>query len=259
MSAMIGYINRLLTASLTADNQVASLPVTNLQTPHADTTNQWRTTSRTASFTADTGSSASTWRLFMLAHTNLNSNALIRWIVSDDSTFATSNYDSGSTFAGTLPGYQQSVIIAPSEVTGRYVRCSLNNASNPDPFLSVGLAYAGPVYTPGRGLSYESSWAVQTAQDIVQTRGGQQYVTLRHRQRAWDMAFNTLPSAELYTSIAEVMRTADTGQNIAFVPFSDGQPSREAIMGLLRTTSGIGYPARIAQYRGWRAQITERL
>lgn len=259
MPALIGYVNRILTGSLSASSQVATLPVSNLATPHADTTNQWRTTSRAANFICDTGSMDSTWRLFLLAQTNFNANVLMRVVVSDNADMSAPNYDSNFQGGRLALGYQQFVWIAPSEVTGRYCQILLNNGSNSDPYLSVGLAYAGPAYQPARGLSYDSAWGVTPAQDVVQTRGGQQYVTQRYRQRYWDISFGSVPSAELYASIAEVMRVADTGTNIAFVPFTDGDPSREAVMGILRTTSGIGYPARVSQYRSWRAQITERL
>jgi len=259
MPAFIGYQNRILTATLSASSQAANLPVTNLQTPHADVTNQWRTTSRAGNVIADTGSSASTWRLFMLAALNANANILMRVVISDNADMSAPNYDSNWQGGIMAPGYQQLVWITSSEVQGRYCQILLNNGSNPDPYLSVGLAYAGPAYVPSRGLSYESSWIASPTQDVVETRGGQEYITQRFRRRAWDIAFGSLPAADVYASVAEVMRVADLGVNIAFVPFSDGDPSREAIMGRLRTTSGIGYPARVAQYRSWRAQITERL
>ncbi|MFC7611635.1 hypothetical protein [Teichococcus aestuarii] len=261
MAALFGYRNWLLSGVLTATSQVASLPVSNLATPHADVTNQWRTASgaRSASFVIDTGDTAAIWRLFMLAATNLNQNALVRWIVSNNADLSSPSYDSGWRNAGSLHGYQQSVVIAPAEVTGRYCQCSLNNGSNPDPFLSVGLAYAGPAYQPAPNLAADTAWLVQPARDAVQTRGGQHYVTQRYRQRGWDIAFTSIPSAELLASVAEMMRVADTGANIAFVPFIEGQPSREAVLGLLQTASGIGYLDMAAQYRTWRAQIMERL
>lgn len=88
-NALLGYANAVLTGTLTAGSEQAGLTVGNLQSPHGSAAFAWRTAAgiETAEagawFACDTGNTASTWRAFCLARTNLSTAAQMRVRVGD--------------------------------------------------------------------------------------------------------------------------------------------------------------------------------
>lgn len=266
MPAWIGHQNRALAASLTANNQVASLPAQNLQNPHGDTANAWQTTPGTtgANVTIDTGSAAATWQLFALARTNLSPAAVVRWRVGSQAALNGIEplaYDSGDLSGTVQAGYGQSIHLAPQVVAGQMCRVSILNASNADGFLSVALLYAGPAYRAG-GLSYQSAWMREATQDVTLTRGGQEFIVPRFARRAWDVAFPSVPGAEVYPEIAEAMQASERGQNVLFLPFDSGplaNVGRDAVFGRMLPQGGVGFTNHTGLRRTWRARFVERL
>ena len=246
MATVIGCDNRVLTSSLTATSAAPSLPVANLQLPHGDSAHAYQSVpgATTITISLDAGSADATWQLFSFHRSNLTSDALCRWAVGSQEWIDGTSppaYDSGLILAGVAAGYGQSVHLAPAVVSGRYCRLSVMNTTNPDGFVAIALAYAGPLRS-FKGISPQSTWQVDSTQDETVTRGGQQYLTPRFERRSWDVQFPSTPNAQAYADVAEVMRVSRLGQNILFVPFStSADRNREAVFGTFTPSRGVGF------------------
>jgi hypothetical protein len=169
-------------------------------------------------------------------------------------------YDSGLIPAGVAPGYGQAVLVLPQPVRGQLCRLDISDPSNPDGYLNIPLIYAGDAWTPRRNLAWESAPGSDAQLDEVVTRGGQEFPALQYARRRWDIDHKAIGRDEVWPRLAEMIRSAQAGGNVLFVPDPDGSEiNREAVYGRLKTTSNITYPYQTLERRAWRGQITERL
>jgi hypothetical protein len=169
-------------------------------------------------------------------------------------------FDSGTIAAGVLAGYGQSFTFASAYATGRYCRCDINDSLNPDGRISVGLAFAGPIWQPAINMSADSCTGVDAQVDEVITRGGQEYPQYRYERRRWDIGLEYIASSEVWTQAAEIHRAARHGANILFSPDpSSGYAEREVTFGRAQSLSDFQYSNQITDYRSWRLRVTERL
>lgn len=169
-------------------------------------------------------------------------------------------YDSGLVSAGVQVGYGQSVFVAPSPVIGRHARCDIEDPTNPDNFVAVGLAYAGPVWQPALNIGWETTTNTDARVDEVVTRGGQEYPQYRFEQRRWDVAMQHILDSEIWSQAVEVQRAGRRGGNVLFVPDPEGENrNKEAVFGRVYSQSDIEYSNNTTQYRSWRLRVIERL
>jgi hypothetical protein len=265
-NALLGYVNNVLAGTLTAGSEETGLTVGNLQTQHGSAAYAWRTASgiKTSAagawFQCDSGSNSTTWRAFAVARTNLTTSATIRARVSNNSGMTSPTNDSGTVAAGVVASFGQAVV-APSAVqTGRYCRVDLNDSTNTDDFLSVALAYLGPCWQPGINYAPDSGYSFTRSRQVVRTRGGSTFVTPLYVERAWQLAFGAVTSAELWAQVAPAELAAFDGRNCLFVPDPAGTYiNRETVLGPLETTDSIGHLTLDGNWRTWRARIVERL
>lgn len=202
-----------------------------------------------------------TWRAFGLFRTNLTANAAVRWRVwAGTSMSDVPLFDSGQRSAGIAPSYLQSVLVLPSEVTGQMVQCDINDTGNPDGFLSVPLAYAGPIWQPLRNFDASSSTG-RTSQSVkTATRGGGVVVRNDWTKRTFTLSLSGIRAAEVWSKVMDADLYARRGNNLLFIPDpADPLINLQSIFGEVEPTSEITYPNRVAEGRGWRATITERL
>lgn len=158
-------------------------------------------------------------------------------------------------------GYAQAVHVLSAEASARYARMDIADASNPDGFLNIPLAYAGPVAQPAVGLAYGLRHARDRDEVVVRSRGGQEFVTLRSARRRWGFGFDALTTAEFWDGLAEMERAAADGSNVLLIPFpSAGNVAREAVFGRLALADDATWPApNDAGLRRFAGTITERL
>lgn len=264
-NALLGYENRVLTGTLSAGSEQAGLTIGNLQSPHGSAAYAWRTAQGVVTNAAgawlaiDTGSTASTWRAFCLARTNLTTAAQVRWRVG--TTFGGGQvYDSGTISAGIAAGVGQSIIVAPAQVTGRYVACDIDDPTNPDGFISVALAFAGPAWQPAVNYSPETTQATRRGQQVVRTRSGGTYVTPLYTERAWSVAFGAITAAEFTAQAVPADLAAADGRNVLFVPDPlSAARHADSVLGPLETVGEFGYVTLDGARRSWRMRIAERL
>jgi hypothetical protein len=255
-----GLTNYVVTGALSATYAETTMPATNLATVHGAASEAWQTPAgrTTAAFMVDAGASMP-WRILAFFRSNLNTNALVRWRLSDNEDMSDPLYDTGNINARIVPGIGQSVHIMPSEITARYVRCDVINASNPDGFLNIALAYAGPATEMLGGVSYSTQFGHEERADDYETRGGQEYRELLAVRRRWDLSIETLRQSEIEDWAFDMDRTCRDGRNILFIlnPESMIRASRDAVFGRVKPGGLFGYRSYLR--RTWAATVTERL
>lgn len=169
-------------------------------------------------------------------------------------------YDTGSVAAGVIGGFGQSVIVAPSEVAGAAVRCDIDDPTNPDGFINVALAFAGPVWEMTNNISGTTTLGHAEGGTLVTTRGGQVSKQLYWTARRSAIALATVRKAEVWPSLMELDAACRDGRNTLFVPAADSADvGRETIYGLLAPGSDVGGAFTFANVRTWSGTITERL
>lgn len=265
-NAVFGFDNRVLSGTLAAGSQLAGLTAGNLQDQQLSDASSWRTAGALtfaggAWMRCDAGEGASvSWRAWALARTNLTDAATVRFIVTDDPTGAVVTYNTGWLPARIVPGVGQAFHIAPTDVLGRYARFDIEDANNPDGYLSVGGAYMGPIWRPRLNISEDSAIAPDRVRAVVSARSGAKYVTPHHLLRAWDIAHDNLDAADLWREFWQLEQVAHRGENVLFIPDPDSpSATAEAVFGLMDISAPITFQTRTGLYRSWRGRITERL
>jgi hypothetical protein len=169
--------------------------------------------------------------------------------------------DTGTISAGIAAGYGQSLTLLPADLTARYGRLDIADPANPEAVLRIPQLYAGPVRIPARGVSTRASAFARRA-DIATpvTRGGQEFPETRFVRRGWRIALPLLSSAEVYDLVQAMLRAAEDGRNILFVPMA-ASPwlAREAVFGRLAEAGDVPWAEGSTILRAWSATITERL
>lgn len=168
--------------------------------------------------------------------------------------------DTGDVPAGVVAEVGQSLIVADAEVTGRHCRVDISDPGNPDGFLSVALAYAGPVWELGIGMGPESHYDPDRMTQAAQTRGGQVHTQYLWRRRAWRVAMDFIEAAEAYEEALALDRAATRGVNVLFCPdHESAYASHDAVFGVAASEAPLAFPFDTLEYRKWTLRVTERL
>ena len=265
-NALIGWINLVLSGALTAGSQAAGLGIGNLRQEQGSAATAWQTAGGVltppagAYFDLDSGAATNVWNALVLTRTNLSEDARIEWYVGNTLGGADANYYSGLISADVTRGFGQTVHIPPPGTQGRYLRCNLYDPGNPDGFLNIALAFAGPCWEPAINLGWGSALGSVVRVTKTVTRGGQEYPTPLSRQRRFDLEFVGIRDAEVWPYVQELDACSWAGGNVLLVPRPDGPDiQRETVFGLFEATAPLTTPLMSFDARAWRATITERL
>ena len=258
-NALVGWKNLVGTSVLAASSAATNMPVQNLQDDTGTPAVAWQTVSGVVSgayFTVTPATGGQTWRAFGLFRTNLTPSASV--------TFALYNSPStlvwSTTVGGPVPGYGQVVAIVPVDTAADYAKITITDNSNPDGFLNVPLAFAGPVWCPASGLAWSTTAGRDDNRLETTTRGGQEYPVLLWQRRRWEIALDGVRSAELWGDIGEIDRLSRAGGNMLFVPdLTSATLAYEATFGRVLATADVTFPYQGADRRAWRARATERI
>lgn len=264
-----GWNNRVMTAALTVGSAAANMGAGNLQVDQGSPEAAWQTVAGILTDAAgawlliDSGSASSTWRGFGLFRTNLTANATVRWRVSDSLSggrVTSATYDSGTVPAAVAAGYLQTLTIPTSDATGRYCEVDINDSGNPDNFINVPLAFAGPLFIPQIGVAWSSTFARTDRTDEVVTLGGQEFPTHRYAQRQNGGVLNGAKASEVWPGVMELDRVSRLGGNVLFVlDTTSANLNYETVFGRVRSPSPLSFPVGAADARAWAATFTERL
>jgi hypothetical protein len=226
---------------------------------HGSSATAWVTNASITSAYAvlDAGAGA-LWGALGVFRTNLTASATLRWRLGDDATFATATEDSGTLSSTLASGYAQSLYIPAAEVTARYMRLDVADATNPEGRLVIPLAFGGPVWQPAHQWSPDSAEDLQRETVTVTTRGGQEWIEQRWRRRRRIVTLPLLARADRWTELHALERAAADGGNILVVPSPTNDLLREPIFGPV-AFDGVGYAGTGHRFRATRFTIAERL
>lgn len=246
-----GYRNRILDGVLTASAEAAGLPATNLTRPQGAPSLGWRVPGTRTSLSVRL-SEPGPLRVLSLHRTNLTRNAV--WTITILNGGAVVH--TAQAPAGVANG--QAIHIAPAEVTGDLVTLDLQDDRNPDGFLSLPLAYLGPLWQPLRNFSTQSTSALVGGVDEATALSGTEYPQPRWVQRKLTIAHQSYGAAEVPVLDA-LSRAGLSGGNVLFVPDpAAAAPADGALFGRL-ASGDLGNPFGAADRRALTFTLTERL
>lgn len=229
--------------SITADDEVATLPVENLQ--DRQIVKIWRNTQTTAQIDIDFGAGKIVNFAALIKH-NISQTGTIRWRFSNVSNFATTAYDSGVVDAwpvveefGTLPwgvftwgGYLNPTVAAnytistfdvlDQAVQARYLRIDISDPDNADGYLQAGRLLSGPAYQPSINYANGVEFEFIDESRITKSRGGQTFVDEVERFRRMRFELINMPEAEIFGNIFnQIDRLRGVAQDILVIPQPD--------------------------------------
>lgn len=263
---MFGYVNYFKTGTIQAGSSpstsfVPGLAQGNLASDQVDPSLGWQT--EDGIMTAAAGAyievtfTASVVRAFGIGKCNLTEGAAVTFeLHNSGSTVLT------KTVGGPFPGYAQVVSTADTDITADTIIIKIDDPTNPDNHISVGWAYAGAVWNPDDDLGLATqnvSYQPKPTRQETQTRGGQRFIQPFFSERTWIVALNAVTDAEAWTGLGELVRIANLGGNVLFIPdYDSDEINHEAVFGVLDTTAGIGWASNVIGRRSWVGLITER-
>jgi hypothetical protein len=256
-NALVGYTNYVKTGRVVANNAATLFPVTNLQNDSGAPADGWQTTIKAGIALTITPSAAQqVFRLIGLFRTNITSAANLTFqVFRNPSTVVWT-----TSVLGPVNGSQQ-VVVDVGGVVGDYAMVFIADPGNPQPFVNVPLAFAGPVWSPLSALSYNTAYGRDVTTVELTSYGGQEYPLYRYQRRRWDLDMQGVrSSSELWQYLDALMRIAATGGNILVVPdTANGLMPSEATFGRVKQTADVKYPYGSSDRRSWTGQITERI
>jgi len=260
---IISSTNYSDSGTVTVDDAVGTLPITNLQ--DRQIVKIWRNTQTTAQIDVDFGQGRIVDFAALIKHT-ISQTGKIRWRLSNASDFSSTVYDSGLIDAwpiveefGTLPwgvfswgGYLNITVAAQytistfavlsSPVQARYLRIDISDPDNADGYIQAGRLIAGPAYKPS--INYANGVEFEFVDDsrITKSRGGQTFVDEIERFRRIRFELINLPENEMFQNVFNAIdRLRGVAQDILIIPQPD-EPTTwitQNIYGRITQTSPI--------------------
>lgn len=237
---MISSTNRIDDAtSLTADDEVAALPIANVQNPQI--TKVFRNTQTTAEITVDFGQERVVDFVAVIRH-NMTQNGKFRVRLSNAADFSTTERDTGLVDAwpiveefGVLPwgvfnwggflsvteavDYTISSFDVFDTVSARYLKINLSDTTNTDGYLQVGRLICGPAYRPSINYAFGVELEFVDESRVTKSRGGQTFVDEVERFRRMRFQLQNLPENEIFSNIFNsIDRRRGIAKDILVIP-----------------------------------------
>lgn len=247
-----GWQNAVLSAALSASAQTNALPVENLRNPSGAASLGWRSPRSAPSLTL-TWPQAKPVRAFSLHRTNFSPTASMAVSASSGGSIVWQGQAQGCANG-------QILCVAPQVVQADTVVLEISDTANTDGWLSIPLAYVGPLWQPERNYSTQSTAGHALGTDSVTALGGTVFTESRWYQRTLKIVHQSLGDTEA-VQLEQMLRTASAGQNILFVPTPDNQAvqlAEKSVYGRL-TGDDLTNPFGVADRHSTNLTITESL
>lgn len=242
-NCVIGHLNQFLTGSVSASAHATGLGPDQLQNEQGNATFALQIPGTSGSITV---SGSANYRMFGLFRTNLTPSASVTWSI-------------GGASCSVVPWFGQSVLVLDAPVSGSSVTVSISDGGNPDGFLNIPLAYAGPGFQPVVNMDFQSAPNRQAGTQKEITRSGGSFIRNDWTKRTFDVVMSNIGTDEIVT-MDEIDLVGRHGHSVLFVPDpASVNIGREAIFGEWEGATGLTYPYQLATVRGYRATVTERL
>lgn len=258
MTVAVGVNNIIKTAALGSQSSATNMPIENLKLDTGATSQAWQTRAGLLDVNfAIEPATRQVWRAFGLFRTNLTRGATVGVQLVNHNPLTQVWYAS---VTGPMPGYGQIVVVAPQDFQADACVFYITDLGNPDGFINVPLAFAGPAWIPLKNHTWNSTMGRDSVVDELISRGGQEYPMYRYQQRRWEVEFDSIEGAELWQSAEELDRIARYGGNVLYVPRTESPTiAQEAVFGRVTVTADVGYRAGVADVHNWKYRVRERL
>ncbi len=245
---LIGFPNRIDSATITGGSWLAGAPVANVGTwALAETARSSNALAASTKIRINHGS-AVTARVLVLMRHNLSSAATVRWMrgttgggsdVADSGTvdawrFTPRSYD------GEVYDVQ---VVQTSQTSAQYDEIEIVDTGNAAGYIEIGRVFVGPAFAP----TYNPNYGLVDGHDdlsvIGQAHSGAQWPAASRRLRTarFDMEHLTLDEGDALHEMEQI--EGQTGE-VAYLPCTDlpGHMQRYGMVGMLQELNGILYP-----------------
>jgi hypothetical protein len=240
MATVIGYTNRIDSATLSGGSWNASYPLANLKTRYLSQKARSTNAQATSSIVnIDLTTARSIGLVAIVAH-NMSASATVRIQGSSAADQSVSLYDSTAQTIYSGTDYAKSF----ANVSTRYWRISIADTGNTAGYIEFGRVFIGTAFKPSNTIDWSPSLAVESATGITASLGGTEYFDARPNKRIWGGQFSWLSDAESYGEWLRVQRATDVSGEV-FIVADDADTTYRAernFLGRLRTLGPIEYP-----------------
>ena len=231
---LIAYSDILAAAVLAASAADLNSPVSNIQL--ADNIRIWRCPAASGYFTADFGSPLP-YRVLVLSGVNLTAAATIRLEASDVSTSGNEIHDSGTVNAGIVYPFTTVYLLLPAQVTSRYIRVTLADATLTE--INVGRGWISTSsetqYGPGfelQILPYDQGRQALTVGGAIQTNPGP-------KGRGLDLLLNMQDDEALNLAARIDLLNGQNKDILLMIDTSGSYIPQKSVLGLIEQATGI--------------------
>lgn len=265
---MLGFPNRIDSATLSGGSWISTLPLNNLKNTTlgklARSTNLMLTNTK---MDIDLGKQQKIQMISAVSH-NLAVDARYRLRGSNVNDFSAVEYDSGwvDVWSAVYPsatidwedsnwwsgkytqeqiaGYTPTLtIILPMRVLARYWRLEFDDTANPAGYIQIGRVFIGPAWQPTINMSYGAGIGWETDTAVQKARSGAEYFDERNPYRAVQFTIDNLDQDEAFARAFEIFRSAGISKEVMFIhdPSDTNNSIRRQFLGRLRALSKIEY------------------
>lgn len=230
-------------SSITADSEVATLPVENLQ--DLQIVKVYRSDgATTVQIDVDWGQQKLVDFFALIAH-NLSTGGQVRWRLSNDN-FSTFIYDSGTVNAwqavedfggspwgvftwGGVPSEEERSLYTANTFQlltdpqlARYLRLDITDSINADGYIQAGRLIAGPAYQPSTNYANGVEFEFIDNSRVTKSRGGQVFVDEIQKFRRIRFDLIHLPEDEVFANVFNnIDRVKGISKDVLVIPQPD--------------------------------------
>jgi hypothetical protein len=209
----LGYEDRVRNGTVTASSARAGAGAVNVQSVHHG--QEWRTlaTVTAAYLLVDFGASYSIGGVYLGNH-NLSGSGTwrVRLSTADATGAAGDAHDSTAVSTGISTDLRLAVRILSANVTARYLRVDLSDATLPN--LSVGRLWAGKVWKPANNFEFGAQRGYIDHSFVQPGGDGQQWVSRGSRQPWCRFNLPAATSAEVVADGMQLIRKSGTSEEV---------------------------------------------
>ena len=256
-NCLFGWPNGFVYGAITVSSAEAALPGSNLSNDQGSADQAWQTVGIAGRVTL-TLPAAGPIRVVSVHRTNLTAAAQLHCAILD--ALGGVVWDSGTLTPQIVPGYAQAILMLPPGISGQVVQLDISDPANPDGFLNVALAFAGPAWQPSLNFDENSGTGRSNQLTETITRSGGSITRDDWIKRVFDLSLSGVISADVWPQLMALDLWCRRGNNMLFIPDPDAvEIGQQPIFGQLLPITNITYPLKAVDARGYRATISERL
>lgn len=240
---ILGYNNLIDSATLSGGSWHASYPLANLKSRVL--AKKARSNNDLAASTVinvDLGIARKVQAFGAIASNLSATNATIRLRGSNDSSFASSAYDSG--LLATTVQTPDVTLAWDTPVTVRYWRLEIADTLNTSGYLEIGRLFLGQALRAGDNYSKGAELGYQSRSTVVTSLGGVEYFDRVNNRRTFNFVFDWLTAPEAYQTVLEVQKLADITEEVLLLADHEDNSYRQQrhFLGRLSQLSPIKAP-----------------